>query len=77
MPILTADNLETRSRQARIAIDGCTAAPATATKLRVRKLSRVKRDAVRAVACNYSRDLLGAIFVSSSCNRVGSTGLVR
>ena len=50
MPILTADNLETRSRQARFAIDGCTAPPASTTELQARKVARVKPDAVRAVA---------------------------
>jgi hypothetical protein len=53
MPILTADNLETRSRQARVAIDGCTVLPASTEELRVRKASRVKPDAVRAVAFIY------------------------
>src|SRR5436190_10530010 len=50
MPILTADNLETRSRQARLAIDGCHSPPASTEELRARKASRVKPDAVRAVA---------------------------
>jgi hypothetical protein len=50
MPILTADNLATRSRQARFAIDHCTAPPASVEELQVRIGSRPKSDGVRAIA---------------------------
>jgi len=50
MPILTADNLATRSRQARFAIDRCTAPPASVEELQHRIASRLKSDAARAVA---------------------------
>jgi hypothetical protein len=50
MPILTADNLATRSRQARFAIDRCTEPPASVEDLRLRIASRLKSDAARAVA---------------------------
>ncbi len=50
MPILTAVNLPTRSRQARFAIDRCTAPPASAEELRHRIALRRKPDAARAVA---------------------------
>jgi hypothetical protein len=50
MPILTADNLATRSRQARFAIDHCTAPPASVEELHARVSSRLKSDGVRAAA---------------------------
>src|SRR5436190_21312900 len=53
MPFLTADNLETRSRQARLAIDGRRSPPTSTEELRARKTSRVKPNAVRAVAFIY------------------------
>lgn len=53
MPILTANNLETRSRRARLAIDGCHFPPTSIQELRARKASRVKPGAVRAVALIY------------------------
>lgn len=53
MPILTADNLPTRSRQARFAIDHCTAAPVSVEELRGRISARPKGAGVRAVAYVY------------------------
>jgi len=50
MPILTADNLATRSRQARFAIDRCTAPPESVEELNARIASRSNSDATRAVA---------------------------
>ncbi len=50
MPILTAVNLATRSRQARFAIDRCTAPPASVEELRHRIAARLKPGAARAVA---------------------------
>ena len=50
MPIITAVNLPTRSRQARFAIDRCTAPPASVEELRLRIASRPKSDAARAAA---------------------------
>ena len=55
MPILTADNLATRSRQARFAIDHCTAPPTSIEELHARFASRPKSDGVRAVAWIYGR----------------------
>ena len=53
MPILSADNLATRSRQARFVIDQCTAAPTSVEELRARIAARPKSDRVRAVAYVY------------------------
>ena len=53
MPILTADVLATRSRQARFAIDHCTAAPTSVEELHGRIAARPKGAGVRAVAYVY------------------------
>jgi hypothetical protein len=49
MPILTAHKLATRSRQARFAIDHCTAPPTSVTELRARIAARPKSEVARAV----------------------------
>ena len=53
MPILTPDVLATRSRQARFAIDHCTAAPTSVEELRGRIAARPTGAGVRAVAYVY------------------------
>jgi hypothetical protein len=53
MPILSTANLATRSRQARFAIDHCTAAPKSAAELHARIAARPKADGTRAVAYVY------------------------
>ncbi len=50
MPILTADKLATRARQARFAIDHCTAAPASIEELKSRIAARPIVDGKRAAA---------------------------